>query len=120
MALTEAETDSSELPLQHTSPSGQSVPHLKRAFTHIPDDASVSAHYSYVPHLSHREEIYMCPNPFSSHVYGTSRLSGQRLPEADGVEYVIVPTNLDPEPRRSSTRSARTSTWCTRTATSPW
>jgi len=81
------------------SPSGQSVPHLKRAFALIPDDASVSAHYSYVPHLTHRKEIYMFPNPFSTSYYGTSKTGGQRLPEADGVEYIIVPISLEPEPR---------------------
>ncbi|CAA9246903.1 MAG: hypothetical protein AVDCRST_MAG76-2066 [uncultured Acidimicrobiales bacterium] len=81
------------------SPSGPSVPHLKRAFALIPDDAVVSAFYGYVPHLAHREEIYMFPNPFSTSYYGTSKQGGLRLPAADRVEYVVVPTALDAEPK---------------------
>ena len=81
------------------SPSGQSIPYLKQAFRLIPDDASVSAHHIYVPHLDHREEIYVFPNPFSGSYWGTFTQEGQRLPQADGVEYVIVPTMLDPVPK---------------------
>lgn len=81
------------------SPSGQSVPHLKAAMAMIPDDAVVSAFYSYVPHLTHRKEIYMFPNPFSASYWGTFKQEGQRLPQADRVEYILLPTALDPEPK---------------------
>ena len=47
----------------------------------------------------HRDEIYMFPNPFSASYWGTFTQEGQRLPQADRVEYVIVPTMLDPEPQ---------------------
>ncbi len=81
------------------SPSGQSVPHLKRAFALIPNDAVVSAHYSYVPHIDHREEIYMFPNPFAASYWGTFKQEGQRLPQADRVEYIVLPTVLDANPQ---------------------
>jgi uncharacterized membrane protein len=81
------------------SPSGQSVPHLKKAIAMIPDDAVVSAFYGYVPHVDHREEIYMFPNPFHASYWGTFKQEGQRLPQADRVEYILVPTVLDPEPQ---------------------
>ena len=75
------------------------VPHVKRALAMVPDGAVVSAQYAYVPHLDHRERIYMFPNPWRATYWGTSTQEGQRLPEADDVEYVMVPTTLDPEPK---------------------
>lgn len=81
------------------SPSGQSVPHLKKAIAMIPDDAVVSSFYGYVPHVDHREEIYMFPNPFHASYWGTFKQEGQRLPQADRVEYILVPTVLDPQPQ---------------------
>lgn len=62
----------------------------------IPDDASVSVHYSIAPHLTHREEIYMFPTPFRANLYGPGlTLEGKRLPAADTVEYVMLQPNRD-------------------------
>ena len=62
----------------------------------IPDDASVSVHYSIAPHLTHREEIYMFPTPFRANLYGPGlTLEGKRLPAADTVEYVMLQANRD-------------------------
>ncbi len=36
----------------------------------IPEDASVSASYLFLPHLSHREVLYMLPNPFKEAYWG--------------------------------------------------
>jgi uncharacterized membrane protein len=80
------------------SPSGPSVPHLKKAIAMIPDDAVVSSFYGYVPHVDHRKEIYMFPTPFHASYWGTFKQEGQRLPQADRVEYILVPTVLDPQP----------------------
>ena len=79
------------------SPSGMSVPFLAKAIAMIPDDASVSAFYAYVPHVDHREEIYMFPTPFRAAYWGTFKQEGQRLPQADGVDYILVPTVLEPD-----------------------
>ena len=63
----------------------------------IPGDASVSAHYALCPHLSHREEVYMFPTPFSALLYGPgTTLEGQRLPAADTVEYVLLQVYREP------------------------
>lgn len=63
----------------------------------IPGDASVSAQYSITAHIDHRRQIYMFPNPFSTSLYGPDdSIGGLRLPEADTVEYVLLPATLDP------------------------
>lgn len=80
-------------------PDYPTIPHLNRAVEMVPDSAVVSAHYAYVPHLDHRERIYMFPNPWKAQYWGTFKQEGQRLPEADDVEYVMLPTTLDPEPK---------------------
>ena len=63
----------------------------------VPEDAIVSAHYAITAHLTHREKVYMFPNPFSTILYGvfTAVLDeGRRLPIADEVEYVFLKTTL--------------------------
>jgi len=59
----------------------------------------LSAFYGYVPHFDHRVEIYMFPNPFAASYWGTFKNEGQRLPQADRVEYILLPTALDPQPQ---------------------
>jgi len=81
------------------SPDGNSIPYLERANRIIPKDAVLSAFYGYVPHFDHRVEIYMFPNPFKASYWGTFKTEGQRLPQADRVEYILLPTILDPEPQ---------------------
>ncbi len=81
------------------SPDGNSIPYLERANDIIPKDAILSAFYGYVPHFDHREEIYMFPNPFKASYWGTFKTEGQRLPFADRVEYILLPTILDSEPK---------------------
>ena len=45
----------------------------RRRSTCVPDDASVTATYALLPHLSHREQIYDWPNPFVPVVLGQRR-----------------------------------------------
>jgi uncharacterized membrane protein len=62
----------------------------------IPGDASVSAQYSVSAQLSRRHEIYMFPTPFSAELYGPDdSWAYRRLPEADTVQYVVLPATLD-------------------------
>ena len=78
------------------------TPHVqsfRQAARLVPDDAVVSAFYGWAPQLGHREELYMFPNPWKASYWGTFAQEGQRRPQADRVEYVIVPSRLDPEPR---------------------
>jgi uncharacterized membrane protein len=57
----------------------------------IPPDASVSSFYPFTTHLTHRRNVYEFPNPFRAQLWNLGRQDGQRLPEADGVEYVVLP-----------------------------
>ncbi len=81
------------------SPDGVSIPYIRQALAMVPKNAILTAHYSYVPHMNHRVKIYMFPNPFKANYWGTFKTEGQRLPEADTVEFVMMPTLLDPEPQ---------------------
>ncbi len=67
-------------------------------YAQIPPNAKISVLYSTAPHLAHRTEIYQFPNPFRIVMYGpdTSK-EGQRSPLADGIEFVLLPRNLDGE-----------------------
>ncbi len=80
-------------------PSSPQVASVRRAIERIPDDAAVSAYHSWVPHVDHRERIYMFPNPWKAAYWGTFDREGQRLPFAHEVSFILVPTQLDPEPR---------------------
>ncbi len=40
----------------------------------------------------------MFPNPWKASYWGTFKQEGKRLPIADGVEWLLLPTQLDPEP----------------------
>jgi uncharacterized membrane protein len=61
----------------------------------IPDDAVVSARSRLATHLTHREQIYDFPTPFSASYWGDASSDGQRLASADDVEFVLeVPDRL--------------------------
>ena len=61
----------------------------------IPPDASLAAFYRFVPHLAHREQIYEFPTPWRAANWSNYRYEGQRLPEADQVEYVLLSPRQD-------------------------
>jgi hypothetical protein len=63
----------------------------RAALALIPADASVSAFYPFTTHLTHRAEIYEFPNPFRARWWGLGDRDGQRLPQADTVDFVILP-----------------------------
>ena len=66
----------------------------------LPEDAVVSAQSTIVPHIAHRQGIYMWPNPFRAQYWGDASKEGQRLPAADGVQYVVLfPERVDPKYR---------------------
>ena len=56
----------------------------------IPPDAVVSSVYSASSHLAHRRFIYDFPNPFYANSWGDNSLTGQALPGAYRVEYVLA------------------------------
>jgi uncharacterized membrane protein len=61
------------------------------AVARIPSAASVSATYSLLPHLSHREDIFLFPNPFESRLWGY-RDAGPRDPAS--IDWVIGDTRV--------------------------
>ena len=61
---------------------------LQRAVATVPDDGSVSATYSLLPHLAHREEIYNWPNPFEAAYWGND--DRYRLPDPSTIDYLVV------------------------------
>ena len=52
----------------------------------IPKNASVSANHVFVPHLTHRNEIYLFPNPFKTHYWGNL---SEEVP-LKYVDYILV------------------------------
>ena len=59
----------------------------------VPAGAGVSATYNVVPHLSHRDQIYTWPNPWSRSYYGTSATEPPESPA--GIQYVVLGTSSD-------------------------
>ena len=53
----------------------------------IPRDASVTTTYHFLAHLSHREEIFMFPNPFEVSYYGYE--VKERPPEVE-IDYLLI------------------------------
>lgn len=67
----------------------------------IPTDARISVYHSLAPHLAHRKQIFQFPNPFYIVLYGTDvSIEGQRNPLADGIEYIMLPRQLDGDQSR--------------------
>jgi uncharacterized membrane protein len=60
--------------------------HLQVMINKIPPNASVSASYVVVPHLTHRDKIYDFPNPFKSCNWG----SGKDDPPLEYVDYLLL------------------------------
>ena len=78
----------------HWSPSSPEVSSINRALEALPPHAVVSAYYPYVAHIDHRTRVYMWPTPFSAQYWGIYTQEGQRLPFANQIQYVVLPTPL--------------------------
>jgi len=63
---------------------------LREAIDLLPQRAVVSAHYSIVPHIAHREEVYCWPNPFRAENWADGTHEGERLPMSEDVEYLLL------------------------------
>jgi uncharacterized membrane protein len=61
---------------------------MNEAVDIVPDDASVSATYSLLPHLSQREQIYNWPNPWVPSYWSND--DDYRLPDPSAIEYLVV------------------------------
>lgn len=78
----------------HWSPSSPQVSYINKALTALPPHAVVSAYYPYVAHIDHRTRVYMWPTPFSAQYWGLYTQEGQRLPFANQIQYLVLPTPL--------------------------
>ncbi len=68
---------------------------MREALSLVPDDASVTATYTLLPHLAHREQIYDWPNPFEPAYWGNDDPNDpsddrERLPDPSTIEYLVV------------------------------
>jgi len=63
------------------------VPLLKRAVALVPDDARLTATYSLLPHLSHRDVVYDWPNPWRQVSWGNHN---ENIPNPATVEYLVL------------------------------
>jgi uncharacterized membrane protein len=81
------------------NPNDAAVASFHQAERLLPKDAVVSAYYGYIPQIAHREQIYMFPNPWKASYWGTFDREGQRLPQADRVQYILLPSHLESDPQ---------------------
>ena len=79
----------------HWKPSNPLVQDIEQVRVALPPNAVVSAFYSYVSHVDHRERAYQWPTPFKAAYWGQLDMEGQQLPFADQVEYLFLPADLD-------------------------
>jgi uncharacterized membrane protein len=61
---------------------------LDTAVSMVPDDASVTATYTILPHLAHREQAYDWPNPFVPAYWGNDDCV--KLPSPTTIDYVVL------------------------------
>jgi hypothetical protein len=61
---------------------------MREALKLVPDDASVTATYTLLPHLSHREQIYDWPNPWVPSYWGND--DRFRLPDPSTIDYIVL------------------------------
>ncbi|MDQ3980471.1 MAG: DUF2079 domain-containing protein [Actinomycetota bacterium] len=73
------------------------LPTFEAAVAMVPEDASVSATFSFVPHLTHRTHIYDWPEPWRLVNWG---IRGENLHDPGGVEWIV----LDRRPMGESDR----------------
>jgi uncharacterized membrane protein len=65
------------------------------AVSMIPEDATVSATYLFVPHISHRKIIYMFPNPFKEAYWGAELGNFTPPTPTKDVDYIILDDTLN-------------------------
>ncbi|HEY3484267.1 MAG TPA: DUF2079 domain-containing protein [Ilumatobacteraceae bacterium] len=61
---------------------------MRDAVAMVPDDVTVTATYSMLPHLSRREQIYDWPNPWVPSYWGND--DTDRLPDPKIIDYVVI------------------------------
>ena len=71
---------------------------VDRIVAKVPANATVSAYDTFAPHVDHRVRVYLWPTPFSASHWKLFQQEGQRLPEADSVQYLLLPAGRQDHP----------------------
>jgi uncharacterized membrane protein len=79
----------------HWKPSDPRVHDINFVRAALPPNAVVSAYYSYISHVDHRQRVYQWPTPFKAAYWADFKQEGQRLAFADQVRYLFLPLDLD-------------------------
>ncbi|HEV7523782.1 MAG TPA: DUF2079 domain-containing protein [Acidimicrobiia bacterium] len=85
-------------PAAHWSPASAAAAGVDRVVAQIPAGAVVATYDQFAPHVDHREHVYLWPTPFFASHWKLFAQEGQRLPEADTVEYLLLPPRLADHP----------------------
>ncbi|NBU60203.1 MAG: DUF2079 domain-containing protein [Actinobacteria bacterium] len=84
--------------VEYNKSSHEMVAGATEAIDKIPKSAIVSAYHPLTAQMARRERIYAFPVPFRRALYGLDVFaSGDVLPFADEIEFVILPVNMDDE-----------------------
>jgi hypothetical protein len=59
----------------------------------VPPGAVVATYFRFTTHLERGHVAYDLPNPWRAHYWGVNVPDGRPLPQADTVEYVVVPAH---------------------------
>ncbi len=71
------------------------VAEINDVVAHLPHHAVVSAYFSFVPHVDHREAVYQWPTPYYALYWKTFDQEGQPLSQVADVEYLLLPPAPD-------------------------
>ena len=74
-------------PITVWAPNHEHPARIAAMLDQIPDDASVSAWTTFVPHLANRDEVYVFPNPWQETNYGAE---GDEPPNPSTIEWVAI------------------------------
>jgi len=71
---------------------------VDRVIARLPAHAVVSADDRFVPHVDHRDRVYLWPTPFAASHWHLGEVEGKPLPFAAEVEYLLLPATLGDHP----------------------
>ena len=91
-------TFSRQHPPQHLSASSSEVRAIEQVRKQLPANAIVAADDAFVPHVDHREHVYLWPTPFYAQHWKLFEQEGQRLAEAATVQYLFLPVTVTDHP----------------------
>jgi uncharacterized membrane protein len=82
----------------HTTLAPSAAAAIDRIVAHVPANAAISVYDMFAPHVDHRVQVYLWPTPFAASHWKLFQQEGQRLPQADTIQYLLLPTDLHDHP----------------------